>query len=48
MGASLLLALLQTIGALAEVLLLPVAIAAVGRSLGLPVPHALVWVPGRP
>ncbi|MDT7513346.1 ATP-binding cassette domain-containing protein [Bifidobacterium sp. H1HS10N] len=48
MGASLLLALLQTIGALAEVLLLPVAIAAVGRSLGLPVPHALAWVPGRP
>ena len=48
MGASLLLALLQTIGALAEVLLLPVAIAAVGRSLGLAVPHALAWVPGRP
>lgn len=48
MGASFLLALLQTIGALAEVLLLPVAIAAVGRSLGLPVPHALAWVPGRP
>ncbi len=48
MGASLLLALLQTIGALAEVLLLPVAIVAVGRSLGLPVPHALAWVPGRP
>ena len=48
MGASLLLALLQTIGALAEVLLLPVAIAAVGRSLGLPVPHDLAWVPGRP
>ena len=48
MGASLLLALLQTIGALAEVLLLPVAITAVGRSLGLPVPHALAWVPGRP
>ncbi|WP_445340670.1 ABC transporter ATP-binding protein/permease [Bifidobacterium sp. ESL0820] len=48
MGASLLLALLQTIGALAEVLLLPVAIAAVGRSLGLPVPHALAWVPNRP
>ncbi len=48
MGASLLLALLQTIGALAEVLLLPVAIAAVGRSFGLPVPHALAWVPGRP
>ena len=48
MGASLLLALLQTIGALAEVLLLPVAIAAVGRSLGLPVPHAFTWVPGRP
>ena len=48
MGASLLLALLQTIGALAEVLLLSVAIAAVGRSLGLPVPHALAWVPGRP
>ena len=48
MGASLLLALLQTIGALADVLLLPVAIAAVGRSLGLPVPHALAWVPGRP
>ncbi|MBI0105573.1 ATP-binding cassette domain-containing protein [Bifidobacterium polysaccharolyticum] len=48
MGASLLLALLQTIGALAEVLLLPVAIAAVGRSLGLPVPHALAWVPARP
>ena len=48
MGASLLLALLQTIGALAEVLLLPVAIAAAGRSLGLPVPHALAWVPGRP
>ena len=48
MGASLLLALLQTIGALAEVLLLPVAIAAVGRSLGLPVPHAFAWVPGRP
>lgn len=48
MGASLLLALLQTIGALAEVLLLPVAIAAVGRSLRLPVPHALAWVPGRP
>ncbi|WP_416517455.1 ATP-binding cassette domain-containing protein [Bifidobacterium asteroides] len=48
MGVSLLLALLQTIGALAEVLLLPVAIAAVGRSLGLPVPHALAWVPGRP
>ena len=48
MGASLLLALLQTIGALAEVLLLPVAIAAVGCSLGLPVPHALAWVPGRP
>ena len=48
MGASLLLAFLQTIGALAEVLLLPVAIAAVGRSLGLPVPHALAWVPGRP
>ena len=47
MGASLLLALLQTIGALAEVLLLPVAIAAVGRSLGLAVPHALAWVPGR-
>ena len=48
MGASLLLALLQTIGALAEVLLLPVAIAAVGRSFGLAVPHALAWVPGRP
>ncbi len=48
MGASLLLALLQTIGALAEVLLLPVAIAAVGRSLGLAVPHALAWVPNRP
>ena len=48
MCASLLLALLQTIGALAEVLLLPVAIAAVGRSLGLAVPHALAWVPGRP
>ena len=48
MGASLLLAFLQTIGALAEILLLPVAIAAVGRSLGLPVPHALAWVPGRP
>ncbi len=48
MGASLLLALLQTIGALAEVLLLPVAIAAVGRSLDLAVPHALAWVPGRP
>ena len=48
MGASLLLALLQTIGALAEVLLLPVAIAAVGRSLGLAVPHALAWVPARP
>lgn len=48
MGVSLLLALLQTIGALAEVLLLPVAIAAVGRSLGLAVPHALAWVPGRP
>ena len=48
MGASLLLALLQTIGALAEVLLLPVAIAAVGRSLGLAVPRALAWVPGRP
>ena len=48
MGASLLLALLQTIGALAEVLLLPVAITAVGRSLGLPVPHALAWVPNRP
>ena len=48
MGASLLLALLQTIGALAEVLLLPVAIAAVGRSLGLAVPHALAWVPSRP
>ena len=48
MGASLLLALLQTIGALAEVLLLAVAIAAVGRSLGLSVPHALAWVPGRP
>ena len=48
MGASLLLALLQTIGALAEVLLLPVAIAAVGRSFGLPVPHALAWVPNRP
>ena len=48
MGASLLLALLQTIGALAEVLLLPVAIAAVGRSLGLPVPHAFAWVPDRP
>ena len=48
MGASLLLALLQTIGALAEVLLLPVAVAAVGRSFGLPVPHALAWVPGRP
>ncbi|MBI0063198.1 ABC transporter ATP-binding protein/permease [Bifidobacterium apousia] len=48
MGASLLLALLQTIGALAEVLLLSVAIAAVGRSLGLPVPHALAWVPDRP
>ena len=48
MGASLLLALLQTIGALAEVLLLPVAIAAVGRSLGMAVPHALAWVPGRP
>ncbi|WP_229133422.1 ATP-binding cassette domain-containing protein [Bifidobacterium mizhiense] len=48
MGASLLLALLQTIGVLAEVLLLPVAIAAVGRSLGLAVPHALAWVPGRP
>lgn len=48
MGASFLLALLQTIGALAEVLLLPVAIAAVGRSLGLPVPRALAWVPGRP
>ena len=48
MGASLLLALLQTIGALAEVLLLPVAVAAVGRSLGLPVPHALAWVPNRP
>ena len=48
MGASLLLALLQTIGALAEVLLLPVAIVAVSHSLGLPVPHALAWVPGRP
>ena len=48
MGASLLLALLQTIGALAEVLLLPVAVAAVGRSLGLAVPHALAWVPNRP
>ena len=48
MGASLLLALLQTIGALAEVLLLPVAIAAVGRSFGLAVPHVLAWVPGRP
>ena len=48
MGASLLLALLQTIGALAEVLLLPVAVAAVGRSLGLAVPHALAWVPKRP
>ncbi|MDT7508482.1 ATP-binding cassette domain-containing protein [Bifidobacterium sp. H6bp22N] len=48
MGASLMLALLQTIGALAEVLLLPVAIAAVGRSLGLAVPHALAWVPNRP
>ena len=48
MGASLLLALLQTIGALAEVLLLPVAITAVGRSLGLAVPHALAWVPNRP
>ncbi|WP_390458940.1 ATP-binding cassette domain-containing protein [Bifidobacterium apicola] len=48
MGASLMLALLQTIGALAEVLLLPVAIAAVGRSFGLAVPHALAWVPGRP
>ncbi|WP_121913864.1 ATP-binding cassette domain-containing protein [Bifidobacterium sp. wkB344] len=48
MGASLLLALLQTIGALAEVLLLPVAIAAVGCSLGLAVPHALAWVPNRP
>ena len=48
MGASLMLALLQTIGALAEILLLPVAIAAVGRSLGLAVPHALAWVPKRP
>ncbi|PXY89341.1 ATP-binding cassette domain-containing protein [Bifidobacterium asteroides] len=48
MGASLMLALLQTIGALAEILLLPVAIAAVGRSLGLAVPHALAWVPNRP
>lgn len=48
MGASLLLALLQTLGALAEVLLLSVAITAVGRSLGLAVPHTLAWVPGRP
>ena len=47
-GASLALALLQTLGALAEVLLLPVIITALGRSLGLQIPEALAWVPARP
>lgn len=47
-GASLALALLQTLGALAEVLLLPVIITALGRSLGLQIPEALAWVPAHP